>query len=104
MPLSAAALATALALLLSGCQRTVNARSAEALVTGGIESHSHLTVKEASCPTDVSAQAGATFQCTAKTDKRGRFILTVAILDDRGNLKVIDLKPATRVQIQGLSG
>jgi len=102
--LSAAAIAVTVTLLLSGCQKTVNAHSAEALVTGGIESHSRLTVKEATCPSDVSVTAGATFDCTAKTNKRGRYILTVAILDDQGNLRVIDLKPATRVQIQSLSG
>ena len=99
-PLRAAAVAALLALTFTGCEKTVNAHSAEALVTGGIESNSHLKVKEVSCPSDVEVKAGATFDCTAKTDKRGRFLFTLAILDDQGNLKVIDLKPATRVELQ----
>jgi hypothetical protein len=103
MSLSAAALATLLALLLSGCQKDVNAHSAEALVTSGFQSHSRLTVKEVSCPGNVPVKPATTFQCWAKTSKRGRFLLTVAILDDSGSLKVIDLKPATRTQIANLS-
>ena len=93
-------MAAALAVLLGGCAKNVNANSAEALVTSGFESNSHLKVKDVSCPGDVPVKVGATFQCTAKTSKRGRFLVTVAIEDDKGTLRVIDLKPATRVQIQ----
>jgi hypothetical protein len=90
----------ALAVLFGGCAKNVNANSAEALVTSGFESNSHLKVKDASCPDNVPVKVGATFQCTAKTNKRGRYLVTVAIEDDKGKLRVIDLKPATRVQIQ----
>ncbi len=102
MPLCAAAIATVFAVLLGGCQKTVNAHSAEALVTSGIESHSRLKVEDVGCPSDVPANAGTTFQCAAKTTKLGRYVLTIAILDDHGSLKVIDLKPATRVQLINL--
>jgi uncharacterized protein DUF4333 len=98
-PLRAAALAIASALALAGCQKTVDAGSAESLVTRGFKAHSRLAVKEVSCPSDVPLQAGTTFQCTAKTSKRGRFLLTLAILDDHGNLRVIDLKPVTRTEL-----
>jgi hypothetical protein len=98
--LPAGALPVAAILAATGCgggAATVDAGTAEAVIKQGIEAHSKTTVTKVVCPDGVEIHAGATFQCGVATTTKASYLVTLLIRNDRGALKVIDLKPGRLV-------
>jgi Flp pilus assembly protein TadG len=72
------------ALMTAGCTRTLDKSGLETqLATALSSSGPALSVD---CPDGVKAQAGATFQCTAKDPSGATFSVNVTQTDDKGNV------------------
>jgi hypothetical protein len=61
--LGVAAIAVVPAFLLAGCTKTIDNSGAEKLIRNSIDSAGKAKVKSVSCPSDVTAKAGGTFDC-----------------------------------------
>jgi hypothetical protein len=93
-PIRAALLAGVLVLAAAGCGKTViDSQKAEDFIKSGIEQHTGATVTSVSCPGDVEVVADRTFDCTATSSTGKTATITMKILNDNADVKVISFKP-----------
>jgi hypothetical protein len=74
------------AVLLFGT-KTLNSAEAERLISQATEEQSGVVPTDVSCPTDIEAEAGATFSCSASLEGQP-ISFTVTQTDDDGNVDV----------------
>ena len=74
------------AILLFGT-RTLNSAEAERLISQATEEQSGVAPTDVSCPSDIEAEAGATFTCSASLEGQP-ISFTVTQTDDDGNVDV----------------
>ena len=76
----------AAALAVAGCgSKVINTDKAEREIEKGLKQQLHLKDVSVSCPDDVKAKKGDTFNCTAKSGKQTAKI-AVTQLDDNGRI------------------
>jgi uncharacterized lipoprotein len=80
---------SAVALLgLTGCgTKKLNTGKLEGKIKDGIEQQSGVKVKSLSCPSDVKAKKGDTFNCKATTTGGQTATVKVTQKDDKGNVR-----------------
>lgn len=77
----------------SGCGKTViDSAKAEAFIKDGIEKNSPATISSVDCPDDVEVEANKTFECTATSDQGKKATITLKILNDNADVRVIDFQ------------
>jgi hypothetical protein len=74
------------AVLLFGT-KTLNSSEAERLISQATEDQSGVVPTDVSCPTDIEAEAGATFTCSALLEGQP-ISFTVTQTDDDGNVRI----------------
>ena len=88
-----AAAALALIFATTGCGKTViDAQKAEDFIQSSLEKRG-VAVASVSCPDDVEVEAGKSFDCTATSDQGKTATITMKILNDNADVKVISFKP-----------
>lgn len=84
--LSAASAVTLLGL--TGCgDKTLNTTKLEGKIKDGIEKQSGVKVKKLSCPSDVKAKKGDTFNCKVTTTGGQTATVKVTQKDNKGNVR-----------------
>jgi hypothetical protein len=79
--------ALAATLVLAGCgEPVINTDELEGQIGAELRQQTGITPSSVSCPEDVPAQAGATFNCTVTADDGSTANVTVTQNDDQGNL------------------
>jgi hypothetical protein len=90
--LGVAAAAVLPALLLTGCTKTIDNSGAEKLIRNSINSAGNVKVQSVSCPSDVTAKAGGSFDCklsvTAPDGSTHSGTVTVHMDDSNGHVHV----------------
>jgi hypothetical protein len=88
--LGVAAVAVVPAFLLAGCAKTIDGSGAEKLIRNSVNSAGNVKVKSVSCPSDVTAKAGGTFDCkltvTAPNGSEHSGTVTIHMLDNNGRV------------------
>ena len=76
-------------LLLAACggQRVVDTDELEGQITAELQAQTGVTPTSVSCPDDVPAEAGGTFNCTVTADDGSTANITVTQTDDEGSLR-----------------
>jgi VCBS repeat-containing protein len=86
-----AAVAVVPAFLLAGCTKTIDNSGAEKLIRSSIDSAGKAKVKSVSCPSDVTAKAGGSFDCkltvTAPDGSEHSGTVTIHMLDSNGHVQ-----------------
>ncbi len=80
--------ALAATLVLAGCggERVVDTDELEGQIASELEAQTGVIPTSVSCPDDVPAEAGATFNCTVTADDGSTANVTVTQTDDEGSL------------------
>ena len=78
------------AFLLAGCTKTIDSNGAEKLIRNSVNSAGNVKVKSVSCPSDVTAKGGGTFDCkltvTAPNGSQHSGTVTIHMLDSNGHV------------------
>lgn len=84
--LAALAMLTMTGFGVAGCgTTTINVDKAETAIAAGLEKQTGATNVTVSCPDEVEAKTGGTFECTAKTGEETAKV-KVTQKDDKGNI------------------
>ena len=90
--LGVAAVAIA-ALLIAGCgSKVIDDKKAEAAIKHDVESNTSVKVASVDCPGDVEVKTGATFDCTVRAQDGRSATVSLKILNENADVKVINLK------------
>lgn len=80
--------AAAAALILAGCgEPVINTDELETQIAAELQAQTGVTPESVTCPDDVPAQQGATFNCTVTADDGSTANITVTQQDDAGNVR-----------------
>lgn len=75
------------ALLGAACTSMLDTDGLEEQIVALLEERGDLEVTGVTCPDDIEAEAGATFECTATGDDV-EWVVQVTQTDDRGNVEI----------------
>src|SRR5438045_27807 len=90
--LGVAAVAIA-AVLIAGCgSKVIDDTKAEAAIKHDVESNTSVKVASVDCPGDVKVQTGATFDCTVHAQDGRTATVSLKILNENADVKVVNLK------------
>ena len=73
-------------LLACACSRSLDTGGLESQLQAGLQERLDITVTSVTCPDDVDAKAGVTFQCTALGETGSTTTISVTQQDDQGNV------------------
>jgi hypothetical protein len=81
-----------LAIAAAACSKTLKIDQLEPQLANQLDTQLETTGVTVDCPSDVKAEAGATFECTATLSNGDTIVLEVTQKDDNGNVswKVVD--------------
>jgi hypothetical protein len=85
IPLGFLALA---ALIISGCSKSIDSAKAEKFIAKSVSAQVGAQVKSVSCPQDLTAKKGETFECTVTAVDGTTGKTRVTEKDDQGNVSV----------------
>ena len=80
------ALVAALAVLAAGCTATLDVDGLESQIMAGIQDQVEVEIDAVDGPDEITAEAGATFECTASAPDGSTATVTVTQDDDQGNV------------------
>jgi PBP1b-binding outer membrane lipoprotein LpoB len=90
--LGVAAVAIA-ALLIAGCgSKVIDDKKAEAAIKSDVENNTSVKVASVDCPGDVKVNTGTTFDCTVRAQDGRSATVTLKILNENADVKVVNLK------------
>ena len=78
--------ALAMMLMLGACSKTLEMDEVESQIQTGIEEQTGATVTEVSCPEEVEAKEGDTFDCTVKAEDGTEGTVEVTQTSDDGDV------------------
>lgn len=81
------AVVAVLAVTGAACSSTLDTQGLEEQIVALLEERGGPEVTEVTCPDDVEAEAGATFECTATGDGV-EWVVQVTQTDDQGNVEI----------------
>lgn len=91
------AVGAALAALAVSCTPDLDTDGLEPMLKQQVERETGATLTSIDCPSDVRAEAGGTFECTAKETSGATFTVKVVQTDDQGHVtwEIASASPGT---------
>src|SRR4051794_37585544 len=81
------------AVLITGCgSKVIDDSKAEDAIKSDVEKNTSVKVSSVDCPGDVEVKTGATFQCTVRAQDGRSATVTLKILNENADVKVVNLK------------
>ena len=80
----------------AACTKTLDTEGLEGELLTQIEEQVGTTITSIDCPTDIEAETGRTFECTAEEESGATFTIQVTQSDDQGHVEweLTDAAPA----------
>jgi len=80
------AAATALVFIAVACTPDLDTEGLEPMLKEQVQRQTGTTITSIDCPSDVKAEAGGTFECTAQETSGATFTIKVVQTDDQGHV------------------